>query len=134
MKGMTVVVDTNVLISGFLTSTGMAQSVFTLALKRHTVVLSEFVLNEFQDKLVNKLGVPAYQVKEATRFLRRRAVVLSVKNNPHLKFPDKDDVPVLSLVEAAGANYFITGDKQLLGLKKLGTALFLSPREAVEVL
>lgn len=131
---MRIVFDTNVLISAFLTTTGPSQHVFAMALKRHTVILSEYVVEEFEKKLTGKLEIPRGKVRQATDFLRRRAVILNVAKHSEIKFSDKKDIPLLALVEASKAHYFITGDKKLLGLKKHGSTLFLTPREAMEIL
>ena len=131
---MTVVFDTNVLISGFLTATGLPQHILTRAFKRHRVILSEYVIREFEEKLDRKLKIPRPLIRQAADFLRKRAVVMDVPKESKIEFSDQKDVPVLSLVETSRANYFVTGDQKLLAIKKLGSTLFLSPREAMEVL
>ena len=131
---MRIVFDTNVIISGFITTSGLSQHVFMLGIKRHRVVLSEYILEEIHRKLIHKLGIPAAEMEALNRFLRMRATVLKVKPNPEISFPDKKDIPILSLFEACNAHYFVTGDKALLGLKKFRQTLILSPREAAEVL
>lgn len=131
---MKVVFDTNILISGFLTSTGVSQSALTAGLKRHTVILSEFILEELRKKLVGKLGVPEKEVEVVTHFLRTRAVVLKISPNPKIQFGDKKDIPLLSLVEACAPHYLVTEDKKLVELKKHKQTLILTPREALEAL
>ena len=131
---MKIVFDTNIIISGFLTVTGLSEYVFTLGLKRHEVVLSEYILEELRRKLTGKLQIPEAQVEELLNFLRNRTTIVKAAANPHIHFKDKKDIPILSLVEACRPHYFITGDKDLLLLKKLGHTLFLSPREALEAL
>lgn len=131
---MRVVFDTNVILSGFLTATGISQYVFSLALKRHTVILSEHILKELTKNLSVKLAVPPSKIRRLVDFLRRRTLIYEVPPNPKIQFPDKTDLPLLSLVEQAQAHYFVTGDRELLKLKKIGTTLVLNPREALEVL
>ena len=131
---MKIVFDTNVLISGFLTANGISQYVFSIGIKRHTVICSEFIFGELEEKLAKKLAVPKEMIEQLVSFLRKRTIVLSVTKSREIKFADEDDIPVLSLIEASKANYFITGDRKLLAIKKLGPTLFLSPREAMEVL
>ena len=131
---MKVVFDTNVLISNFLTKTGPSHYVFSTALKRHLVILSDYVLEEFEGKLVRKLKIPSPVVKRAVAFLRARAVVLNVSEHHKMEFSDKKDLPILQLVEISKAHYFVTGDKKLLALKKMGPTLFLSPREMIQIL
>lgn len=131
---MRVVFDTNVLISGFLTTTGLCERALNMGLKRHAVILSEFILKEFGGKLHHKLEVPSSKVEYAVTFLKKRTLILDILNNPKIEFSDRKDIPILSLIEAAKPHYLITGDKRLLGLKKFGSTLIISTREGVEVL
>jgi putative PIN family toxin of toxin-antitoxin system len=129
-----VVFDTNILLSGFLTTAGISQYVLSLALKRHTVILSEFILEELMSKSVKKIGIPADKAEAVNRYLRSRTQILNPPVNPQIHFSDKKDLPLLSLAEAAGAHYLVTGDKEILKLKKIGKTLILSAREALEAL
>ena len=131
---MKIALDTNVLISGFLSVTGPCQHIIKLSMKRHAVILSEYILEEFERKLVQKFKVPAEEIKIVLEHLRARTVILKVPNNPKIIFPDVQDIPLLSLLEVANVHYFITGDKELLALKKWYQTLILSPREAMAVL
>ena len=63
-----------------------------------------------------------------------RAAVIHVPKPSGIKFSDPKDIPLLALVQASKAHYFVTGDKKLLELKKHGSTLFLTPREAMEIL
>lgn len=101
---------------------------------RHAVILSEFILEEMREKLLKKLRLPENLTAETVRFLKRRSLVIKAPVNPHIHFEDKNDIPILSLLEASGAHYLITGDKKLLALKKFKQTLILSPREALEIL
>lgn len=131
---MKIVLDTNVLISGFLTTTGLSQYVVSLALKRHSIVLSRYILHEFQKQMENKLKMPHDFVKQALDYLQKRTVILEIQVSTQTHFSDQKDIPILNLLETAKPHYFITGDKKLQALKKFGQTLILSPREAMEVL
>ena len=131
---MKVVFDTNVLISAFLTTTGPSQYVLTVALKRHAVILSEYIIEEFERKLIHKIHIPHDVVAKAISFLRKRVMVLDIKQTSKINFSDKKDIPILDLLEKSQANYLITGDKKLVGLKKWESALILTPREAMRAL
>ena len=131
---MKVVLDTNVLISGFITTTGPSQYVTTRAFKSHTVILSDSILKEFSDKLQKKLKIPRKKVLETVTFLKARAVILNPSTKSRGAFSDKKDIPILKLLQSVNANYFITGDRKLLALKKQASTVFFSPREGMEVL
>ena len=131
---MKIVLDTNVLLSGLITTTGVSQYVLSRALRRHQVILSEYIMDELKRNLIRKFNVSEKRVSKVIHFLRQRSKILRVPNLSKINFSDKSDGPILSLVETAMPHYFITGDKQLQALKKLGTTLILNPREALEVL
>ena len=46
-----------------------------------------------------------------------------------IEIRDKDDVVILSAALNAEVDFFITGDKELLALRQLGTMEIISPRE-----
>ena len=73
-------------------------------------------------------------VESTMLFLRNRAAVLNVPVNPAIHFPDKKDIPILSLLEASSPHYLVTGDKRLLELKKFRQTLILTAREALGIL
>ena len=131
---MKIVFDTNVLISGFLTTAGPSEHTLKQAFKKHTVILSGYILLEFEKTLTQKLKVPVDLAKRAKEFLRKRALTIEVARNPEIRFSDRKDIPILNLIWASKPHYFVTGDKRLLAMKKLGPTLFLSPREAMELL
>ncbi len=132
---MKVVFDTNVLLSAFLTRSGIAQQLFVRSLGAHQVLLSEYILEETSAKLTGKLAIPASLVNGFIRYLRARTTVIDLGPQPSsVEFSDKKDVPILHLLEVSGAHYFVTGDKKLLDLKKHDKTLVLSLREALELL
>lgn len=131
---MKIVFDTNVLISAFLTTTGPSQYVLSRALRRHRVILSAYILNEFQEKPIKKLGMPRSFVREAMDFLKRRTHLIEPAESHGITFKDKKDIPILLLAGSSGAHYLVTGDKALLELKKYGVCTLIRPREAMEFL
>lgn len=131
---MKIVFDSNVLISGFLTATGPAQHVLSRSLKSHEVILSEYLLHEYEEKLIKKLRFAPDLVKDSVSFLKRRTLLINSAAAAPAAFNDKKDLPILGLLQASRAHYFITGDKRLLAMKKFGSTLFLSPREAMEII
>lgn len=132
---MRVVFDTNILLSAFLTKGGIAQQLFTRVAATHTMITSEYILREAAGKLTIKLKVPEREVISFTSSLRARMIVVDVPANAEeIAFQDPKDIPILNLLEVAGAHYFVTGDKKLLDLKKHKQTLILSLREALELL
>jgi putative PIN family toxin of toxin-antitoxin system len=132
---MKVVFDTSVLLSAFLTKSGIAQQLLERVFAVHTSLTSEYILREATAKLSGKLNVPEREVEFFTRFLRTRMTAIDLpEKSGRINFEDPKDIPILHLLGVAGAHYFVTGDKKLLDLKKHKQTLFLSLREALELL
>lgn len=132
---MRVVLDTNILLSAFLTKGGAAQQLFVRSIAVHRVLVSEYILREACEKLSGKLKVPDALVAVFIGYVRTRATVPDLpEKEGHIDFEDRKDVPILQFLDAAGAHFFVTGDKKLLALKKYKKTFILSLREALELL
>ena len=132
---MKVVFDANVLLSSFLTRSGVAQQVFVRVVAAHQALSSEYILREVGKALSGKLKVPAPEVTHFMSYARARMALIDLPEDaPSIHFEDPKDIPILHLLEVSGAHYFVTGDKKLLELKKYKQTLILSLREALELL
>ena len=49
-----VVLDTNVVVAAFA-ARGLCQSIFELCLEKHDLIVSDFLLDELNEKLIHKL-------------------------------------------------------------------------------
>jgi putative PIN family toxin of toxin-antitoxin system len=132
---MRVVFDTNILLSAFLTEGGAARQLFSRIVANHALLASEYILQEAVGKLSGKLKVPGREIVSFMCYVRARITVVDPSEKPeHIHFKDPKDIPILLLLEVAGVHYFVTGDKELLALKKHKQTLILSLREALELL
>ena len=132
---MRIVLDTNVLLSVFLTRGGVAEQLFAKVVAAHAALISEYILQEAARKLSQKLKVPDREVEAFIGYVRSRMTVIDLSGKKMaIDFEDLKDIPILNLLEVAGAHYFVTGDKALLELKKHKQTLILSLREALELL
>ncbi|MBI4352960.1 MAG: putative toxin-antitoxin system toxin component, PIN family [Candidatus Omnitrophica bacterium] len=131
---MKIVFDTNVLLSAFLTTSGLSRHVFKLALKRSSILLSGYILQEAKEKMTGKLGFPPEKTARFIDFLQRKTTVVRLETNVSIPFSDEKDRPILHLLQTYRPHYLVTGDKKLLQLKKFGATLIASPREIVEIL
>lgn len=132
---MKVVFDTNILLSAFLTKGGVAEQLFSRVVATHTILTSEYILQEAVEKLSRKLKIPEREVGLFIRYVRARMTVIdTLEKSESIDFEDPKDIPILQILEAAGVHYFVTGDKKLLKLKKHKQTLILSLREAFELL
>ena len=125
---MNVVLDTNVIIASFA-ARGLCHAVFELCLDRFEIVISSFLIEEIEKNLLRKLKLPHAIIKEISDFLTESARTIGIDNFPHDVYDDPNDARILALAQKSEAAYLVTGDKELLAIKKIGPTEILSPRQ-----
>jgi uncharacterized protein len=134
---MRVVLDTNILISSLITSMSPSAQVFALwRSRRFDLLTCAQQLEEFARATrypqVRARLLPAVAGALLNR-VRDRAMVL--ENLPKLEIaPDPDDNYLLALAEAGEAQFLVTGDKPLLGLKRHKSTQLVTPAALLELL
>jgi predicted nucleic acid-binding protein len=73
-----ILLDTNVLIAAFV-ARGRCADLLEHCIERHDLFTSEFILDEFAEKLVGKFKAEPGLAKEATQLLRSRLTVVSLR-------------------------------------------------------
>ena len=130
---MRVVLDANVLVAAFATQ-GLFHAVFELCVDQHEIVVSTAILDEAARALVTKLKVPTSVVDSIRQYLKDQAQVHSVQKPITRVARDPSDDHVLALALETKADYLITGDQDLLVLKRHGDTMIVQPREFWELL
>ncbi len=130
---MRVVLDANVIIASFA-ARGLCQAVFELCLDRFEIIISPFLTAEVETNLLKKLRLPSALIKEITEFLTENARTIEIDTIPQSVCKHPDDAKLLALAQKSEAAYLITGDKELLAIKKFGTSKILSPRQFWEAI
>lgn len=126
---MTIVFDSNVIISAFITTSGTAKDVFLYCGEQFQIVISDYIISEVSEKLRNKFDFSKAEVAEVTDFLKTRAKLIEATNRGRQISRDKKDEPILSLALAVNADFLISGDKGLLVLKEVKGVKIISPAE-----
>ena len=93
----------------------------------HEIVLSRYILDEFQGVLSGKCGFSKADVQAATCLLHSRATIVMPKPLSKSVCRDPDDDNIIALALAAGCHCIVAGDKDLLTLRKIEMAAILSP-------
>jgi putative PIN family toxin of toxin-antitoxin system len=114
-----VVLDTNVLVSGVAYSSGIPGSILEAWLSGGLdVILSEYILEEAVRILPKfpQLVMSVAELRDIADDFRSRAQMVEpdAESEPTLRGPK--DQQVLGTLRASGADYLITGDKDLLAL------------------
>lgn len=124
---MRVVLDANVAIAA-AASRGLCEAILELCLEHHNLILCEGILDEIEEKLRLKIRVSPSVIAEYLRVLRNNAEILEPEQVPKAACRDPDDLKILGLVAPGNADVVVTGDKDLLAIKKYKKARIMTPR------
>ena len=125
---MKLVLDTNVLIAAFIAK-GLCHVVVERCLRIHSVIISEFILCELREKLMEKFKYSNEDAAAVDALLRTRTQVTQPAVLESSVCRDSNDDLILATALAGGAVCIITGDKDLLDLKQFSAIDILSPSE-----
>ncbi len=127
---MKLVLDTNVLLAAVLVP-GLCRELVTKELHKHELCCSLELLAEFAEKLESKFDQPPLELPFYLAYRDRVKLVEPITlNRPVSRDPDDDMVIATAL--AAAAHAIITGDKDLLVLKRHAGIPIVSPRQFLE--
>ena len=124
---MRVFLDTNVLVSAFATR-GLSADVLRHILTEHNLITGEVVLRELRRVLRQKIKLPTSVVDSIEQFLREYEVVPKPKAPADVSIRDADDKWILASAVEAKADVLVTGDRDLLELRKRLPIRILDPR------
>jgi len=124
---MRIFLDTNVLASALATR-GLCSDVLREVLTSHELIISDPLLSELQSVLIRKFRMPLGLALETISFLKQDTIASEAGEIPKANIRDKDDLIILSCALNGNADVFVTGDKELLELKKIKELNIISPR------
>ena len=119
MSGLRVVLDTNVLISGLAYPASVPGRILAAwHAGQLQVVFSHYILDEMVRVLpkLPRLALGATEIRDLADSFLFLADVVEPGNEVEKELRDAADRPILGTLLASGANYLITGDKDLLAL------------------
>ena len=125
---MKIVLDSNIIIAAFI-SRGLCNEVFEICLSDHDIIISSVMLKEISAALLHKFDFPDDFVQELHSFLISASNVTRSAKVPKDYCRDADDLEVLGVALASKADAIVTGDQDLLVLKKFHSIPILSPRD-----
>lgn len=125
---MRVVLDTNVIIAAFA-ARGLCSEVFEVCLTNHTIVTSEHILSEVEKGLVKKIHLPGNIIASIMDYLRDVAEIFQPQVIEDSACRDIEDRKIIGTAVSGNAQLIITGDDDLLTLKKVMKTNIVTPRE-----
>lgn len=130
---MKVFIDTNVWVAAHAGS-GLCAELLIFVNQRHQLLCSTQVLREFEDVIVRKLRrAPAEAAALRVEIEARCQVQPDPKQAPKRSRDRKDD-PVVQAALEADAEWLVTGDADLLVLKRVEGMPISTPRDFLEAL
>jgi putative PIN family toxin of toxin-antitoxin system len=128
---MKIVLDTNVILSALITQ-GLSSRVFDICIDKHHLYISNWIINEVASKLIAKFKIPNKEIDRVIDFLNNAFMVIDPFGEVPNLCKDKDDNNVLHLAKFIKAHLIITGDKELLKIKKIEGCKIINPRTFIE--
>lgn len=130
---MRVFLDTNVLVSAVATR-GLCADVLRETLVSHQPVVSAPLIAELKNILRTKIGIPQEIISDFVDVLTQDSIFSENTKLTNIDINDKDDILILSTALNGNAELFVTGDKELLELRKIRFMRIISPRKFWETL
>jgi len=113
---MNLIFDTNVLIAAFSTNV-ICHSLFEYALENCKIIISNHILDELDELLTDKFKLPQCQTDQIKLFLIESLPIVEYKISNRQVSRDKNDDPVLGIIDKNKIDYLVSGNKDLLILK-----------------
>ncbi len=112
-----VVNDTNVWLSALYFSGNEAKIVKLIEEEKIISVTSLFILNELKEKMIYKFNTPSFAANATISYIKSISEVVFLKGKD-FGLRDKADNQILETAVIGKCEWLITGDKDLLVLKK----------------
>lgn len=133
---MKIFLDSNVWVSAFLTR-GLCADLVRLLLRRHERGSIEVVLGAPVREKTVRILVARFHATESDLAVVRTAMdavqnIPASSTNPPIEISGPEDVPIVACALAVEADLFVTGEKALFDLAKIGEMSIVSPRQMYE--
>ena len=125
---MRLVLDTNVLIAALI-ARGVCADLLEHCALNHSLVTSDFILHELREHLVGKFKYTAEEADEAVALLQSHMDVVTPTALAQPVCRDPDDDRILGTAVAGQARCIVTGDKDLLVLRRHAEIEIVSPTD-----
>jgi len=125
---MKVFLDTNVIASATATR-GLCADVFRTVMGSHDLVVSNHLVKELQRVLKDKFGASPDLIANMIWLLRQDTIASDAEPQHDLPLPDPADVAIVSSALNGSADVLVTGDKEILALRRVGSLEILTPRQ-----
>ena len=126
---MRITLDSSVLIAANISRAGTCAELLEDLLLHHELVISEFILEELNRKLIEKFHFPRREADQLVSFLRRVGTVVVPADLAADLCRDPEDIPVLGTAIAGKCALLISVDRDLLDLQSIQDIPIVRPGE-----
>jgi putative PIN family toxin of toxin-antitoxin system len=138
---MRITLDTNVLVSAFIAKHGHSANLLELALTVEVteLLLSEPILQELEDVLLrdevrSRFSYTQQDIRKIVGTLRRSARIVSPTSKFVVIREDPKDDLILNTAYDGNAEYIVSGDSDLLKLKRFKGIRIVTPKQMMEII
>jgi putative PIN family toxin of toxin-antitoxin system len=125
---MKVFLDTNVIASATATR-GLCADVLRTVIEFHDLVVSDHLVKELRRVLKDKFGASPDLIADVVWLLRQDTIASEADPLRDLPLSDPADIAIVSSALNGAADVFVTGDKEILDLRRVGSLEILTPRQ-----
>jgi uncharacterized protein len=124
-----IALDSSVLVAAHISRAGVCAELLEDVLLHHELVISGFILEELERKLVEKFNFPRRDADQVGDFLRRVGIVVEPTDLLPDICRDPTDLPVLGTAVAGACALLISVDRDLLDMQKIHAIPIIRPGE-----
>lgn len=125
---MKVLLDANVVVAAYAAH-GLCEVIFEVCLDAHDLLMSAELLDEIGKNLRKKIKLPARTVDSIIHHLQVNGMFHQPTSVETTACRDPKDLHILGLADAGDAECIVTGDQDLLVLRKYKSCKILTPRQ-----
>jgi putative PIN family toxin of toxin-antitoxin system len=135
MKPVTIVADTNVIVSALFWEGNESKIVHLVEEGKIKLLASFALLDELKNVLMyERFGLNEKEIDDNVKYILTISEIISSKRRLRVISEDPADDRVLECALAGKVAYIVSGDKHLLQLKKFGGAKIVRAKELLSVL
>jgi putative PIN family toxin of toxin-antitoxin system len=127
-----VVFDTNIFVSGHFWKGPPYRCLLAAAARLATLLVSEPILSELREKLIDKFGIPEAEVAAIVNRLGAYVETVPVLGRTGWVAQDADDDKFIDAALSGGATIIVSGDRHLLALGTVEGIEILTARQFLD--
>jgi putative PIN family toxin of toxin-antitoxin system len=132
---MKIVMDANIFISSFYWRGNPRKVFYRVTEGLDELYITDEILTEiFTVMSREKFNTNRAEIETYINIIKSYSIEVFPKTKPEEVSRDKDDNKILQCGLAVGADFIITGDKDLLVLNECGGVKIVSPKEYLEII